>query len=87
MSAPFAFLGSTHDAQLKSVFTDITLADVLVERSYTAAIWDDAMADNSPLLRTIARYLDETMLAQIGRAYAMAGCSWWAPPTWMPRPR
>ena len=28
------------------------------------------MADNSPLLRTIARYLDETMLAQIGRAYA-----------------
>ena len=70
LSAPFAFLGSTHDAHLKSVFTDITLADVLVERSYTAAIWDDAMADNSPLLRTIARYLDETMLAQIGRAYA-----------------
>ena len=52
------------------MFTDITLADVLVERSYTAAIWDDAMADNSPLLRTISRYLDETMLAQIGRAYA-----------------
>ena len=70
LSAPFAFLGSSHDAQLKSVFTDITVADVLVERGYTAAIWDDAMADNSPLLRTIARYLDETMLAQIGRAYA-----------------
>src|SRR4051812_35170108 len=70
LSAPFAFLGSSRDAQLKSVFTDITLADVLLERSYTAAIFDDAMADNSPLFRTISRYLDEAMLAEIARAYA-----------------
>ncbi|WP_336489596.1 patatin-like phospholipase family protein [Methylobacterium nigriterrae] len=69
LSAPFAFLGSPRDAQLKSVFTDITLADVMLERFYTAAILDDAMADNSPLFRTISRYLDETMLAEIARAY------------------
>jgi predicted acylesterase/phospholipase RssA len=70
LSAPFAFLGSDWDAKLKSVYTDITLADVLVQRGYAAAIWDDAMADNSPLFRTISRYLDEAMLAEIGRAYA-----------------
>jgi predicted acylesterase/phospholipase RssA len=70
LSAPFAFLDSARDAQLKSVYTDITVADVLVQRGLTAAIWDDAMADNSPLFRTISRYLDEAMLAQIGRAYA-----------------
>src|SRR4051812_46380618 len=70
LSAPFAFLGSTRDAQLKSVYTEITLADILVRRGYTAAIWDDAMADNSPLFRTISRYVDEAMLAEIGRAYA-----------------
>jgi predicted acylesterase/phospholipase RssA len=69
LSAPFAFLGSAWDAKLKSVYTDITLADVLVRRGYTAAIWNDAMADNSPLFRTISRYLDETMLAEIARAY------------------
>src|SRR3954451_1360092 len=46
--APFAFLGGTRDAQLKSVYTDITLKDVAVERGYMAAIWDDAMADNAP---------------------------------------
>src|SRR3954451_2182986 len=69
LSAPFAFLGSAWDAKLKSVYTDITLADVLVQRGYTAAIWDDAMADNSPLFRTISRYLDEGMLAEIARAY------------------
>jgi predicted acylesterase/phospholipase RssA len=70
LSAPFAFVGPSADAQLKSVYTDITLADVLVQRGYTAAIWNDAMADNSPLFRTISRHLDEAMLAEIGRAYA-----------------
>ena len=69
LSAPFAFLGSDWDAKLKSVYTDITLADVIVQRGYTAAIWNDAMADNSPLFRTISRYLDEAMLAEIARAY------------------
>ncbi|HZN68374.1 MAG TPA: patatin-like phospholipase family protein [Tepidisphaeraceae bacterium] len=69
LSAPFAFLGSAWDPQLKSVYTDITLADVLVRRGYTAAIWNDGMADNSPLFRTISRYLDEPMLAEIARAY------------------
>ena len=69
LSAPFAFLGSAWDAKLKSVYTDITLADVLVRRGYTAAIWNDGMADNSPLFRTISRFLDEAMLAEIGRAY------------------
>jgi hypothetical protein len=69
LSAPFAFLGSAWDPQLKSVYTDITLADVLVQRGYTAAIWNDGMADNSPLFRTISRYIDEALLAEIGRAY------------------
>src|SRR3954447_17552475 len=70
LSAPFAFLGSGWDAPLKSVYTDITLKDVLIQRGSTAAIWDDAMADNSPLFGTISRYLDEAMLTEIARAYA-----------------
>ncbi len=69
LTAPFAFLGSAHDADLKSVFTDITLADVIVQRGVTAAIWDDGMADNSPLFRTISRYIDDALLAEIARAY------------------
>jgi predicted acylesterase/phospholipase RssA len=70
LSAPFAFLGSGWDAQLKAVYTNITLADVLIQRGYTAAVWNDGMADNTPLFRTISRYVDEAMLAEIGRAYA-----------------
>src|SRR4051812_2932754 len=69
LSAPFAFLGSARDGQLKSVYTDITLADVIVQRGITAAIWNDGMADNTPLFRTISRYIDEPLLAEIGQAY------------------
>jgi hypothetical protein len=69
LTAPFAFLGSAWDAKLKSVYTDITLPDVLVQRGFTAALWNDGMADNKPLLRTISRYFDEAMMAEIARAY------------------
>lgn len=67
--APFAFLGSAWDAGLRSVYTEITLADILTPRGFSAAFFDDGMADNSPLLRTISRYLDERMLSEIAKAH------------------
>jgi hypothetical protein len=69
LAAPFAFLGSAWDASLRAVYTDITLADILIQRAYTAAILDDGMADNTPLFRTISRHMDERMLAEIAAAY------------------
>lgn len=70
LTAPFAFLGPGWDAPLKSVYTDITPADVLRTRFVTAALTDDALADNAPLFGTISRHLDERMLAAIAAAYA-----------------
>ncbi|TDH63856.1 patatin family protein [Dankookia rubra] len=70
LSAPFAFLGSAWDEPLRRVYTEITLADVIVQRRITAAIWNDGMADNTPLFRTISRYIDEAMLAELARAHA-----------------
>lgn len=69
LSAPFAFLGSAFDPQIKAVYTDITLSDVLIRRRLTAAIWDDALTDNTPLFRTISRQLDEALLARIAAEY------------------
>ncbi|SKA31026.1 Predicted acylesterase/phospholipase RssA, contains patatin domain [Enhydrobacter aerosaccus] len=69
LTAPFAFLGSAYDAQLRYVYTGISPADVLRERYITAALFDDALADNAPLHRTISRILDERMLAAIAAAY------------------
>jgi hypothetical protein len=69
LTAPFAFLGPSYDAQLKAVYTQLEPKQVLVPRFFTAALWDDAMADNAPLYKTISHYIDDRMLADIGRAY------------------
>jgi predicted acylesterase/phospholipase RssA len=70
LTAPFAFLGPRYDAALKSVYTDITPKDVLEQRNIlNAALFEDALADNAPLFRTISKHLNEAMLADIARAY------------------
>lgn len=70
LTAPFAFLGTAYDGQLRSVYTDITLDRVLRKRSLLAALFDDALADNAPLFGLISQYVDEPMMAAIAEAYA-----------------
>lgn len=65
LSAPFAFLGSAYDQQLKDVYTTITAKDVLEARGIFAAIWNDAMADNAPLQNLVAKYVNADLLAAI----------------------
>src|SRR5215472_4541973 len=69
LTAPFAYLGSSYDPQLRTVYTELTVAHVLEKRGLTAAIFNDAMADNSPLFETISIYLNDAMLADLGKAY------------------
>src|SRR5213075_2270240 len=69
LTAPFAFLGSAYDTQLRAVYTGLSPRDVLTTRLFTAALFSDAMADNAPLYKTISRYLDERMMADIATAY------------------
>ncbi len=70
LTAPFAYLGPRYDAALKAVYTEITPKDVLEQRNIlNAALFEDALADNAPLFRTISKYLNDAMLADIARAY------------------
>ncbi|WP_291299502.1 patatin-like phospholipase family protein [Elioraea sp.] len=69
LTAPFAFLGTAYDPQLREVYTGITTRDVLRPRGLIAALNDDALADNAPLFATISRYLDDRMVRDIARAY------------------
>lgn len=69
LTAPFAFLGTEWDKELKSVYTDISTKDVLRQRFLTAALLDDALADNTPLFQTISRYFDDRMLQKIAEGY------------------
>ncbi|SEO73429.1 Predicted acylesterase/phospholipase RssA, contains patatin domain [Rhodospirillales bacterium URHD0017] len=67
--APFAFLGSDHDAQLRAVYTETAPGEILAKRPLISVLFNDAMADNAPLLATISRYVDERLLAGIAAAY------------------
>jgi len=57
------------DPQLRAVYIDLTPDRVLLERGFTAALFDDAMTDNSPLFKTISGYLNEAMLAALAKSY------------------
>jgi predicted patatin/cPLA2 family phospholipase len=67
--APFAFLGSDYDAQLKRVYTTIQDSDVYTERGLTAVFDSDAMLDTTPLFGIISDIVDEDMMAAIAREY------------------
>jgi predicted acylesterase/phospholipase RssA len=69
LTAPFAYLGSSYDPQLRFVYTGLTASSVLEKRSITAALFDDAMTDNTPLFKTISKYIDEALLAALAKAY------------------
>ena len=69
LTAPFAYLESGYDPQLRSVYTGLTPSRMLLKRYLTAALFDDAMADNPPLYVIISQYLTKEMLAAVAKAY------------------
>jgi len=72
LSAPFAFLGGAWDAELKSVYTDITLKDVLIERGYTAAmIATSGFNDVLRIYNAAERDGVDFNLAYIGREFTL----------------
>ncbi len=70
LTAPLVFAGPHRDPELRAAYTAISVADVLENRSLLAALFDDALADSAPLARTIARFLDESLMAEIAQGYA-----------------
>jgi hypothetical protein len=67
--APFAFLGPAYDASLRDIYTTITPANIYRERGLSAAVFNDAMADTTPLADVIARYADQKLLDAIAGEY------------------
>jgi len=51
--APFAFLGPAYDKQLKRLYTEISVNDILNSHGYLSALFADALADNLPLQKLI----------------------------------
>jgi Patatin-like phospholipase len=70
LSAPFAFAGPAYDAALKEVYTTISAKDIAEPRSMLSALTGDAMADNAPLSKLVAKYVDQALLETIAAEYA-----------------
>src|SRR5258708_678412 len=51
LTAPFAFLGADYDPQLRAVYPETPPRQILTKRALTAALFDDALADNDPLFK------------------------------------
>ncbi len=69
--APFAFLGPDYDPALREVFTEQQPFDLILMRGLVRTLlFNQALADTSPLYRLIERHADEAMLAAIAREYA-----------------
>ena len=69
LTAPFAFLGSEYDRQLREIYTTISTADVLERRGTLAALTGDAMASSDPLKKLIAKYFDEELMRAIAAEF------------------
>jgi hypothetical protein len=67
--APFAFLGSAYDGPLREVYTTMTPDKIYRARGMSAALFDDAMADTTPLSLVIAKYVDQQLLDAIAAEY------------------
>jgi predicted acylesterase/phospholipase RssA len=68
--APFAFLGSAYDPQLRAIYTGVQPGDIYEKRSILTAVFNESFADTAPLFRVISRHLNEEMMAAIAREYA-----------------
>lgn len=64
--APFAFLGSKYDDALRTFYTTITPDDILEERGMISGVFNDGLADNSPLKRLVEKAVTEEMFKEIG---------------------
>lgn len=65
LMAPFVFLGSEYDPNLKTLFTTTDTSSIIVKRSKLAAMRSDALSDSTPLQELVASYIDQALLDRI----------------------
>ena len=64
LMAPFAFLGSKYDADLK-VYTLVSRREIFRRKSVLTALWWDSLTSTVPLADLIAKYINEPLLQAV----------------------
>lgn len=68
--APFAFVGPEYDEELKKAYTEISSKNIFEERGVLSVLFDDALADTTPLWHMIEQCYDEDLLERIAQEHA-----------------
>jgi len=63
--APFAFLGSDYDDEIKTLFTTMSTKDAMVSQVPFGPLFGNSLASNRPLARKLAAFYDDALLAKI----------------------
>jgi len=67
--APFAFLGKQYDPVIKEIYTSYTTKDFLIKRPIKGLIGGDALSNNKPFQRLIAKYVDQALMVEIAKEH------------------
>jgi predicted acylesterase/phospholipase RssA len=65
LAAPFAFLGSSHDAGLREIYTQYSTNDLGTRQVFSALLGGPSIIDSRGLEKLLARYVDAPLLAAI----------------------
>jgi hypothetical protein len=68
--APFAFIGSDFDPQLKEAYTTIDASKVFFTRDWMSLLWQESITDNAPFKVLIAKYVDDKLLDLVAAEHA-----------------
>lgn len=69
LMAPFVFLGSAYDIQLKEMYTTYSTKDLLIKHSILNALTGSSAADTAPLKKMLAKYIDQQVMEAIAVEY------------------
>ena len=69
LSAPFAFLGSGYDNQIKEIYTTISTKDIATKRNIIAVAMGDSIAHTEPLKKLLQKYITAEMIEAIAREH------------------
>jgi predicted acylesterase/phospholipase RssA len=70
LMAPFAFLGSEYDEQLKAVYTTTSTKDILKKRSKLKMITGDSAVNPEGLKKMLIKYINQDLMEAIASEYS-----------------
>jgi len=68
--APFAFLGSAYDPQIKEAYTTVNPDRIYVVRRLISILWHESLADNKPLKDLVSTFITPPVLDAIAAEHA-----------------